>query len=234
MTIDLSPQPEEEVLAIQSQQLRSKIYPKMKIKGGYETIFQVDTGAACNMIRSGEVRGTKYEKNVARTTQVLKMYNSSPLKPVRKCRVQLTNLQNDLKYKADFVVVKDTDADVNLLGSRAAQQMNLIQVNHANMMPQAATTEDHMVQTPNKLGLSKDEIPSKYTDVFQGLGEPSEPLQLEVAEMVKPVQIPPRRIPEALRGPLKDHLAELEQQLIIENVTQATDWASAMVSQQEN
>ena len=47
--------------------------------------------------------------------------------------------------------------------------------------------------------------------------------------MVKPVQIPPRRIPEALRGPLKDHLAELEQQGVIEKVTQATDWVSAIV-----
>ena len=76
------------------------------------------------------------------------MYNLSPLKPVRKCRVQLTNAQNGQKYKVDFVVVKDTDADVNLFGSRAAQQMNLIQVNHENMMPQAVTTEVHVVQTP--------------------------------------------------------------------------------------
>ena len=31
MSLDLSPQPEEEVLAFQSQQLRSKIYATMKI-----------------------------------------------------------------------------------------------------------------------------------------------------------------------------------------------------------
>ena len=91
MTLDLSPQPEEEVLAFQGQQRRSKIYATMKIKGGYETIFQVDTGATCNVIRSGELRGTKYEKRVVSTTQVLKMYNLSPLKPIGKCRVQLTN-----------------------------------------------------------------------------------------------------------------------------------------------
>ena len=84
------------------------------------------------MIRSGELCGTKYEKRIASTTQVLKMYNSSPLKAVRKCRIQLTNPQNGRKYKVDFIVIKDTDADVNLLGSRAAQQMNLILVNHEN------------------------------------------------------------------------------------------------------
>ena len=70
MTLDLSPLPEEEVLAFQSQQRRSKIYATMKIKGGYQTIFQKDTGATCNVIRSGELRGTKYEKSVASTIQL--------------------------------------------------------------------------------------------------------------------------------------------------------------------
>ena len=227
MTLDLSPEPAEEVLAVQSRQLKSKIHAAMKIKGGSETMFQVDTGATCNVIRSGELRGTKYENNVTATNQVLKMYNSSPLKPAGKCRVQLTNPQNSQKYKVDFVVVEDKDVNTNLLGSRAAQQMNLIQVNHENMLP--ATNEVHVVQTPSEVGLSEEELRTKYADVFQGLGELGEPLHLEVDEMTAPVQIPPRRIPEALKVPLKEHLAELEQQGVIEKVTQATDWVSAIV-----
>jgi len=54
--------------------------------------------------------------------------------------------------------------------------MNLIQVNQENMIPQAVTTEVHVVQTPNELGLPKEEILNKYTDVFQGLAELGEPL----------------------------------------------------------
>ena len=217
MTLDLSPEPAEEVLVVQSKQLKSKIHATMKIKGSSETIFQVDTGATCNVIRSGELRGTKYENNVTATNQVLKMYNSSPLKPAGKCRVQLTNPQNSQKYKVDFVVVEDKDANINLLGSRAAQQMNLIQVNHENMLPGA--NEVHVVQTPSEIGLSEEEVRTKYAEVFQGLGELGEPLHLEVHvdEMITPVQIPPRRIPEALKVPLKDHLAELEQQGVIES-----------------
>ena len=229
MTLDLSLQPEE-VLVVKSQQFKSKIHATMKIKGGYETIFQVDTGATCNVIRAGELRGTKYVKNVTTTSQVLKMYNSSPLKPVGKCRVQLIDLQNGKKYKGEFVVVEDKDADVNLIGSRAAQQMNLIQVNHENLLP-GATEAVHVnvVETPSEKGLSEEEIRTKYADVFQGLDELDEPLHLEVDETVKPVQIPPRRISEALRTPLKEHLAELEQQGVIERVVRATDWVSAIV-----
>lgn len=127
----------------------------------------------------------------------------------------------------DFVVVEDKEANTNLLGSRAAQQMNLILVNHENTLPGA--NEVHVVHTRSEIGLSEEEIRTKYADVFQGLGELGEPLHLEEDEMITPVQIPPRRIPEALKVPLKDHLAELEQQGVIEKVTQATDWVSAIV-----
>lgn len=95
--------------------------------------FQVDTGATCNVIRSKELIGTKYEKNIAKTNQILRMYNSSPLIPTGICFVQLTNPTNDEKYNVKFVVVDEKDASINLLGSRAAQQMKLIHVNHENI-----------------------------------------------------------------------------------------------------
>ena len=47
--------------------------------------------------------------------------------------------QNGQKYKLKFVVVEDKDADINFLGCRAGQQMNLVQVNHKNM--QSETNE---------------------------------------------------------------------------------------------
>ena len=41
MTLDLSPQPEE-VLVVKGETIKSKIHATMKIKGGYDTRFQVD------------------------------------------------------------------------------------------------------------------------------------------------------------------------------------------------
>ena len=109
------------------------------------------------------------------------------------------------KYKAEFVVVKDSDASINLIGSRAAQEMNLIHVNHENLLS-GNNEAVHVVQAPKEIDLMEEEIRAKYADVFQGLGELGESLHLEVDETVRPVQIPPRRIPEALRKPLKEHL----------------------------
>ena len=225
-TLDLHPQPEE-ILVVKSEQFRQKIHATMKIKGGQNTSFQVDTGATCNVIRSGELRGTKYEKNVSKTNQVLKMYNSSPLRPAGICHVQLTNPKNSQKYKVKFVVVEDKDVDINLLGSWAAQQMNLIQVNYENL--QSKANEVRVVDNQRTKELTKEDVLAKHPDVFEGLGELGEPLHLEVDDTVKPVQIPPRRIPEALRNPLKDHLRELEEQGIIQKVVEPTEWVSSIV-----
>ena len=167
MALDLYPQPEE-VLIVKDQEFKSKIHMTVKNKDGHEAIFQVDTGATCNVIRAGELRGTKYESKVTRTNQVLKMYNSLPLRPVGKCRVQLTNPRNGKKYKVEFVVVKNEDADVNLIGSIAAQRMNLIQVNHENLLAGSSEVVQ-VVQAPSAIGLSEKEIRTKYADVFQGL-----------------------------------------------------------------
>ena len=112
--------------------------------------------------------------------------------------------------------------DVSLIGNTAAQQMNLIQANHENVLPGSSEVV-HAVQAPSEIGLSEEEIRTKYAEVFQGLGELGEPLHLEVDESIKPVQIPPRRIPEAPRKPLKEHLTVLEHQGVIEKVVEATD-----------
>ena len=225
-TLDLHPQ-SEEVLAIKSDHPQPKIHATMTIKGGRNTSFQIDTGATCNVIRATQLRGTKYEKKVFATDQVLRMYNSSPLVPTGICYVQLTNPTNDKKYNVKFVVVEDKDANINLLGSRAAQQMNLIQVNHENISDRV--NEVQAVDNQCIGGLTKEEILQKYPEVFEGIGELGEPLHLEIDHTVEPVQIPPRRIPEALRKPLKEHLDELEEQEIIQKVVEPTEWVSSVV-----
>ena len=64
--------------------------------------------------------------------------------------------------------------------------------------------------------------------MFEGLRNLGVELHL-VDESAKPVQLPPRKIPEALKQPLKDHLADLEKQGVIEKVEQPTDWVNAIV-----
>lgn len=74
-------------------------------------------------------------------------------------------------------------------------------------------------------------MPSLWPDVQSGLGELGEPLH----DAVKPVQLQPRRVPEALKNPLRDHLKELKQQGVIEKATLPIDWVSGtLVVQKSN
>ena len=105
--------------------------------------------------------------------------------------------------------------------------MNLIQVNHENISDRV--NEVQAVDNQFIGGLTKEEILQKYPDVFEGIGELGEPLHLEINHTVEPVQIPLRRISEALRKPLKDHLDEPEEQEIIQKVIEPTEWVSSVV-----
>ena len=95
----------------------------MKIKGGAEIDFQVATGATCDVLKFSAIKRTKYVNRVTKTNQVLKMYNSSTLKPLGKCKIQLTNPGDRRKYKVAFAVVQD-ELCVNLIGTRTAQRCN--------------------------------------------------------------------------------------------------------------
>ena len=77
-------------------------------------------------------------------------------------------------------------------------------------------------------------MPSLWPDVQSGLGELGEPLHLELHAAVKPVQVQPRRVPQALQNPLQDHLKELKQQGVIEKVTLPIDWVSGTVVVQKS
>ena len=53
-----------------------------------------------------------------------------------------------------------------LLGSRAAQQMNLVTVRHENILQVSPTLE----MPSGGLGLSQEQIMKDYGNVFEGLG----------------------------------------------------------------
>ena len=78
-------------------------------------------------------------------------------------------------------------------------------------------------------GTTLEHVYFEYKDVFEGLGNLGTPLQLEVDKEVKPVQQTLRRVPEALRTPLKEYLDDLEAKGVIEKVERPTEWVNSVV-----
>ena len=234
-TVQLTPEVDS-VNAIQSN-VPSKITAAMIIKEGAEVNFQVDTGATCDVLKFSTITGTKYANRITPTNQVLKMYNASTLRPLGKCKVQLTNTRDNRKYKVNFTVVEDEHC-VNLIGSKTAQQMQLITVRSDKIKPAcpepaewASTTNVDVNLTSSQAseGATLEHVCSEYKDVFEGLGNLGTPLQLEVDKEVKPVQQPLRRVPEALRTPLKEYLDDLGAKGVIEKVERPTEWVNSVV-----
>ena len=92
-----------------------------------------------------------------------------------------------------------------------------------------ATVNVNLTSSRQLEGLSLEHVCSQYEDVFDGLGNLGTPLRLEVDETVKPVQQPLRRVPEALRTPLKEYLDDLEARGVIEKVERPTEWVNSVV-----
>ena len=70
---------------------------------------------------------------------------------------------------------------------------------------------------------------SQYTDVFTGEGKLEGLLHLEIDKNVQPVQLPTRKVPIALKEPLKQELDRLSNIGVIWKVATPTNWISALV-----
>ena len=78
--------------------------------------------------------------------------------------------------------------------------------------------------------VTKAQVFSKYSDVFDGLGEMPGEVHLHADPDVKPVINPPRKVPIALKPKLKDELNRLETMGVLRKVTESTDWVSSLLT----
>ena len=70
----------------------------------------------------------------------------------------------------------------------------------------------------------------QYADLFSGFGKFPGEVSLEIDPSVTPVRSPPRRIPLHLRDKVKAEIDNLCSNDILEPVTEATEWASPLLT----
>ena len=154
-----------------------------------------------------------------KSEQVLNMYNRARMESTGKCRVQLVNPKNNEQYEIEFTAVEEECT--LLLGSKAVQQMNLIEIRYENIAA---------LQIEGKItGLIMQLIEIDYNNVFIGEGQFEKKLHLEVDPTVQPVKQPLCRMPIAIEQKLKDELTRLEKLGVVKAVDTPTDWVSSLV-----
>ena len=93
-----------------------------------QIIFQVDTGATCNVERSGDIPAyTKIEP----TKQILSIFNSNTLVPQGQCQRRFRNPNDRKRYKGAFIVLEE--GPTSNLGASAVQQMGPINIRNSKI-----------------------------------------------------------------------------------------------------
>ena len=196
---------------------KKRIYAAME--SGKKTVeMQIDTGTSCNVLpRSCLPANTEIQT----TKRELIIYSKSKLSVLGTARVHIRNPCNNTEYAVEFVIVEDGFAP--LLGVETAQKMNLLVVQHQNILqPDHQNTE-----------IIEEQVLAEYADLFKGLGKIEGKLHLEVDETVPPVVMPPRRVPVAVTGKLREELDRLESLGVLEKEDKPTQWVSSMVATQK-
>lgn len=175
--------------------------------------FKVDTGAQANTIPVNIFQTLFQDVALKPATRRLTDYGGHPLNVDGKCKLQCR--YKDSSLLLDFHIV-DTSAPP-VLAMKACRDLNLVKIVMA------------VNEEKETLDIDSQSILEEYADVFQGIGEFPGECNFRVNPDITPVACPPRRIPIALRGRLKDELDSMERNDIICKVTEPTDWVNALV-----
>ena len=106
--------------------------------------------------------------------------------------------------------------------SRAAKADQKV---HKQALPERSTNKE-----AEKKDFSTNDLHAQYRDIFTGVGKLPGKLHIQTDESVRPIQLPARSVPEAMKQDIKDELDRLVKDGIISTVSEPTDWVSAMVA----
>ena len=125
------------------------------------------------------------------------------------------------------------DADgPTILGLPTCKDLNLVTMNcsitnHEGVSKPSTPTRPICDPDP----VAEEQVLKQFKDCFEGVGCFQGEYHITVDPAVPPVVHvhPPRRVPEALRKPLKKELDSLVEQGILAKVTEPTDWVNSLV-----
>ena len=138
------------------------------------------------------------------------------MKPIGATALTVENHNNPTRPITEDLVFQVIEANnKHLLFVETCQKLGLIQLNIAPLHSVAETN------TP----LSREEIPSTYKDVFEGLGHISN-VSFVIDDKCRPVQHAPQRVPVTICQEVKE---KIKGKGIIKKETEPTDWISSMV-----
>ena len=168
--------------------------------------------------------------NLSSSTAVISAFGGHPVDHYGICVLKLVHQGSCKPYP--FHVV-DVDGPT-ILGLPTCMDLNLVILNFGITAQKALKPSATPKPTCDPDPVAKDELLRNHGDCFQGVGCFQGEFHITVDPTVPPVVHPPRRVPEALREPLKKELDSLVGQGILAKVTEPTDWVNSLVCVTKN
>lgn len=174
---------------------------------------QLDTAATCNVIGYDnycELVG-RSNPNLCSSQTRIRTFGNHHVVP--KGQAKLSVIRSGHVYSLTFEVVPQTHPP--LLSCSSCKKLKLVTI------CKTLTCDDNI-----RIATA---LIDQFSDVFTGIGKIADKVSLEIDTSVKPVIQKPRFVPIALRGKLRELIADLEKQDIISKVDVHTEWVSNVV-----
>ena len=173
-----------------------------------DVTFKIDTGAQCNVIPKSLLHKMSPQPKLKPATIKLSAYNGNPIPVAGKC---IARIKHKGQTTPILFIVVDSDS-IPILGLNTCDKLNLIkkvyQISH---------------------DVNSDSIQDEFSDCFGEIGCLNKIHHIEIRDDVKPVVVPVRKIPYALKSKLKEELQRMVTLDIIEPVEKPTEWVNALV-----
>lgn len=225
----------EELLTLKDGD-RDRAYCRLKVNGT-SVQFLLDCGATVNVLPLTDATAIDPKLSMLRpAASRLTMFDDTELKTLGMLTANVQHPLSGKRQRMDFYVT--TKHDRAILGMKACREMDLISVNTSNICSVVGVDASSSVvpstsaspsQKVDESPLTKEKIIELYADIFTGVGQVDGEIHLDVDRNVPPVQLPPRRLPIAIKDRVKAELDEMCRNGIIEPVNEPSSWISALL-----
>lgn len=152
---------------------------------------------------------------MSETRSVIEVYNGGKIFPLGTITLKTYSKNDEKSFDVEFVIIKENLRPI--LGFRSLITLGLLKLEEINTL------------TNEALSSNKNNIIKLNLELFQGVGEFKEPLELRIQPGAQPVVRPPRRVPHALMGRLAEKLRILVEHKVIAEVAHPRSFVSNLV-----
>ncbi|XP_037501533.1 uncharacterized protein K02A2.6-like [Rhipicephalus sanguineus] len=182
---------------------------------GHNVSFKLDTGSDVNIMPKNQLSAWSSQPAFKPTAARVTTYTGQQLPIDAECELRCSTKEKECTMK--FLVVSQPLKPI--LGANACEALNLVTRRQPQQTTVAACTATQRLEN----------VLNDFPDVFEGMGKLPGVYSIQLKEGVTPTVSAPRRVPSALEHKVKEELQRMQQNGIIAEITEPSEWVHPIV-----